>query len=400
MVRHVIAAWLGALVATGCSSGARNGEAKRTLPDRATAPVSIERARCAAPLGLDVVPVADDRSGSTVVMARVHGRLLAYIADEDESLVRILDVDREGPPKELETVGLPGRPGRILMLPGGRLAIPMADRAEVGVYTPAAVGDGLDLRCTLETPDEPVDLAETPDHETLLVVTDWSHALVAFDLNRGERRFETTLGRALFHTSSDSRISKDGRACASCHPNGRDDGLVWSTPGGPRQTPMLAGRLRDTAPYGWDGAGSDLSHHLDHTLARLEGDGVAPGERAALLRYIATLAGPIVHAGAPAETLGRGQAVFLTAGCASCHAAEGSWTDGQRHQVSSRAAADAVAAFDTPSLRFVGGTAPYFHDGRYSTLHELLTRSDGPMGAARTMPAEDLDALETFVRFL
>ena len=31
------------------------------------------------------------------------------------------------------------------------------------------------------------------------------------------------------------RLSGDGRACASCHPDGRDDGLVWSTPNGPRQ---------------------------------------------------------------------------------------------------------------------------------------------------------------------
>jgi hypothetical protein len=211
---------------------------------------------------------------------------------------------------------------------------------------------------------------------------------------------EIALGRDLFHTSSDRRISSDGRACASCHPNARDDGLVWSTPGGPRQTPMLAGRLPDTAPYGWDGAGSDVSHHLDHTFARLEGEGLAPRDRAALVRYISTLAGPSVHASAPEALIHRGQAVFLSAGCASCHPAEEAWTDAQPHKVSSRSPGDAIAAFDTPSLRFVGGTAPYLHDGRYRTLRELLTRSDGPMGAARNMPAEDLDALETFVRSL
>jgi mono/diheme cytochrome c family protein len=217
---------------------------------------------------------------------------------------------------------------------------------------------------------------------------------------RTQEEEETARGRTLFHTSSDSRISKDGRACASCHPNGRDDGLVWSTPGGPRQTPMLAGRLQNTAPYGWDGAGSDVSHHLDHTLERLEGEGFAPADRAALVRYISTRAGPPVHARATAETLDRGQAVFLSAGCASCHSPESAWTDGHRHEVSSRASADADAAFDTPSLRFVGGTAPYFHDGRYPTLHALLTQSDGPMGAARGTPPEDIDALETFVRSL
>ena len=64
-------------------------------------------------------------------------------------------------------------------------------------------------------------------------------------------------GRQLFHTTGDPRISSDGRACASCHPDGRDDGLVWATPDGPRQTPTLAGRLAGTAPYGWNGSRGD-----------------------------------------------------------------------------------------------------------------------------------------------
>lgn len=668
MARIVHAAWFGILptvAVIGCSGGPI--EARKGLADRHEWRVPVaDSPPCAAPLGLDVVPVEDDRSGSTVVMARVHGRLLAYVADEDESAVRILDVEASDPTQVLGSVAVPGRPGRMLMLSGGRLAVTLTDRAKVAVYTPAAIGEeGLDLRCALETPDEPVDLAETPDHKTLLVTSDWGHALVAFDLDSGERRFdvdlprapravvasqdgarayiahaaggamsvvdlsasspsarsidvhgestdptvfgdmprmhvgmcgddvcglsfrarsrrrnrsacqgfalaelrgaeprvlspmvevatgdtsapsngygpgdgltpitaelpvvtvvdeaagktvkssvvaiepegrgakppcllpraavarhgslyvacmginavveydataevpeaherkrwgvgsgptglalhgrrmvvwsqfagtvtilapsadgstkdsievvsvarrprtgeeeEIALGRDLFHTSSDRRISSDGRACASCHPNARDDGLVWSTPGGPRQTPMLAGRLPDTAPYGWDGAGSDVSHHLDHTFARLEGEGLAPRDRAALVRYISTLVGPSVHATVPEALIHRGQTVFLSAGCASCHLAEEAWTDGQPHEVSSRNPGDAIAAFDTPSLRFVGGTAPYFHDGRYPTLRELLTRSDGPMGAARNMPAEDLDALETFVRSL
>jgi mono/diheme cytochrome c family protein len=167
-----------------------------------------------------------------------------------------------------------------------------------------------------------------------------------------------------------------------------------------RELPPVAGRLPDTAPYGWDGAGNDLSHHLDHTISRLQGMGLEEKERTALLRYISTLPGPPTHQAAPAGTLDRGQTVFLGAGCGSCHAVEGAWTDGRSHDVTSRVAADGLAAFDTPSLRFVGGTAPFFHDGRYGTLRELLTRSDGPMGAARKMPAEDIDALESFVRSL
>jgi hypothetical protein len=682
MVRGMATVGLGALVVLGCSSRGPGSGAAAPLGERAPAPTVVEKPRCSAPLGLDVVAAGGDASGSTVVMARVHGRLLAYVADEDESVVRVLDVDGsespKEPPHELGSVKVAGRPGRMVMLPGGRLAVTLTDRAEVAVYTPAPLGDdGLDLRCTFATPDEPVDLAMTADHKTLLVVTDWAHTLVGFDSDTAERRFEVALprspraivassdgahayvahaaggamsvvdlraaspvagkvdlhgteppaltrfdffsgvtwtvgdddvavvsresqqeegkvetstealstrsacqgfalaeiagpeprvlapivevatgdiavpssgygsgggfgaevpavaiidektgkivkdsvnisaastescllpraaaasggslfvacmgidavieyevaptmartqefgttpldverrrwpvgngptgiavhglravvwsqfaqtasvftvgadagiaspttvtvsrrtrtedeaqlsmGRTLFHTSADHRIAGDGRSCASCHPNGRDDGLVWSTPGGPRQTPMLAGRLPDTAPYGWDGAGSDLEHHLDHTLARLEGQGLPPLARASLVRYITTLPGPSEHATTPASALAEGHAVFLAAGCESCHAAEGGFTDGKSHEVGSRVRADKAAAFDTPSLRFVAGTAPYFHDGRYATLRDLLTRSDGPMGAARDRSAADIDALETFVRSL
>ncbi|MBX3197778.1 MAG: hypothetical protein KF894_06510, partial [Labilithrix sp.] len=41
---------------------------------------------------------------------------------------------------------------------------------------------------------------------------------------------EAALGERLFHRAGNTKISRDGRACASCHPDGRDDGLVWSTP--------------------------------------------------------------------------------------------------------------------------------------------------------------------------
>jgi len=209
-----------------------------------------------------------------------------------------------------------------------------------------------------------------------------------------------SLGRKLFHASGDRRVSSDGRACASCHPDGRDDGLVWSTPGGPRQTPMLAGRLVDTAPYGWDGAGSDVAHHLDHTLARLEGQGLPPRDLDALARYVATLQGPTVKVEGAEEVRRRGSDLFLSSGCGSCHGAESAWTDGHRHEVGSRVSGDATGSFDTPSLRFVAGTAPYFHDGRYPTLHALLTKSPEPMGAAKGLPEEDLAALEAFVRSL
>jgi mono/diheme cytochrome c family protein len=79
----------------------------------------------------------------------------------------------------------------------------------------------------------------------------------------------------------------------------------------------------------------------------------------------------------------RGRQIFLSAeaGCGSCHSAgQGVFTDTERHDVKSRVGIDAVSEFDTPSLLYIGGTAPYFHDGRYASLAALVNGVDGTMG--------------------
>ena len=212
---------------------------------------------------------------------------------------------------------------------------------------------------------------------------------------------DVALGRRLFHAAGDARISADGRACASCHPDGRDDALTWATPGGPRQSPMLAGRLATTAPYGWDGAGSDVKTHLAHTFERLRGEGIGQAGVDALAAYILSMRAPEVpRAADPSVTRGAELFASAEAGCASCHTPSNGFADGKKHEVGSAAQADAVKSFDTPSLRFIGGTAPYFHDGRYATLRELLVSSDGKMGHTRHLAQADLDALEAYLRTL
>jgi cytochrome c peroxidase len=211
------------------------------------------------------------------------------------------------------------------------------------------------------------------------------------------------LGRKLFHGVGDRRVAKDGRACASCHPEGRDDGLVWSTPNGPRQTPMLAGRTVGTGPYSWLGDSATVADHLEHTIARLGGKGLPKSDRDALAKYLAVMPEP-PRSFSPesTEARDRGAAIFASAeaGCSSCHGARGDDPDGMAHDVKSKASADRQREFDTPSLKFIGGTAPYFHDGRYPDLRMLLTKTNGKMGHTSHLSEEDFDALTAFLRTL
>jgi DNA-binding beta-propeller fold protein YncE len=214
------------------------------------------------------------------------------------------------------------------------------------------------------------------------------------------------LGRRLFHQVGDPRISSDGRACASCHPDGREDALTWSTPDGSRQTPMLAGRLVETAPYGWLGTSDGVKGHLKKTFERLGGEGLPSAELSALIDYVSTMTPPIgTTALAPIEKqtlILRGRRLFESAetGCGTCHDAGRGFIDGVRHSVSVHRPDKEGETFDTPSLKFVSGTAPYFHDGRYKTLDDVLTAPDHAMGTSSKLARQDRAALVAYLETL
>lgn len=188
-------------------------------------------------------------------------------------------------------------------------------------------------------------------------------------------------GRRLFHSTKDSRISL-GRACATCHPEGRDDGLLWTSPDGPRQTPMLAGRLKDSAPYGWFGDHPTVTVHLENTFERLGGTGLqkqpGKGDLEALVVYVESLPLPPAWVPADEKAVARGKQAFASYGCNDCHKGGGG-IDGRAHNLGTAGAADKRQSFDTPSLVRVRASAPYFHDGRYATLEELLSATDTKM---------------------
>jgi DNA-binding beta-propeller fold protein YncE len=217
---------------------------------------------------------------------------------------------------------------------------------------------------------------------------------------------EIALGRRLFHLAGDPRISRDGRACASCHPDGREDALTWVTPEGRRQTPMLAGRLEGTAPYGWLGGGATIEAHVTRTFQRLSGTGLDSSDLAALLAYVVRMAPPSLQVPPSAEQkklIDRGEALFFSNSteCSTCHDPSRGFADGERHEVGGSIRATKGArksdSFDTPSLRFVGGTAPYFHDGRYASLDDLLYASDHAMGYTMQLSRDDRVALVAYL---
>ncbi|MDC3986903.1 c-type cytochrome [Polyangium jinanense] len=206
-------------------------------------------------------------------------------------------------------------------------------------------------------------------------------------------------GRRLFHTTRDARLGM-GRGCASCHPEGREDGLAWTSPDGLRQTPMLAGRIAGTGPYGWFGEHGAVRDHLNETFTRLGGTGLSPHseeDHEALLAYVSSLPPPPQTKPKEPDLAERGKQVYVAYGCNGCHKDGG--TDGKSHDVGSGQKGERRVDFDTPSLLGVRATAPYYHDGRYSTLDEMLSAKDQRMFPG-TLSGADKKALLAYLETL
>jgi mono/diheme cytochrome c family protein len=254
------------------------------------------------------------------------------------------------------------------------------------------------------------------DSDAIYVWSQFGHAVTRIDSNAGKPAVATLArgtalsakiarGRELYHATTDARISRDGRACASCHPDGRDDGLAWTSPNGLRQTKVLAADLGQSAPYGWFGEHKSLPEHMSETVERLGGTGFKHERQRpdieALAEFVAHMPVPRPSAiGMDATQVARGKELFHAEaqGCAGCH--HGGGSNGVAYDIGSATKGDKRRPFDTPSLRLIGGSAPYFHDGRYATLRELLIGADGTMGHTGALSEADMRALETYLRTL
>jgi mono/diheme cytochrome c family protein/sugar lactone lactonase YvrE len=179
-------------------------------------------------------------------------------------------------------------------------------------------------------------------------------------------------GAELFRRGGDWRISDSGvMACASCHPDGRQDGLSWRLGKSILQTPMLAGRVEGTAPYKWNGEDEDLTASFKHTLQRLGGnpDSVTSSELRALAAYVTSLPAPRAPRAADIAAIERGRELFTqTLDCSGCHDGD-ALTDGGQYPLASRG----LETTDTPSLIGLAHTAPYYHDGSAPDLYSLVT---------------------------
>ncbi len=193
------------------------------------------------------------------------------------------------------------------------------------------------------------------------------------------------VGMELFHIASTQVSAGGAMACASCHPDGRADGLSWRIDKHELQTPVLVGRVAGTHPYKWDGGDPDIKASLTGTMKRLGGTGLKADQTAALAAYLEALPAPQAPS-RDTQMVARGQKLFDSAelGCRSCH--DGAkYTDNTKHEFK----AVTLKESDTPSLVGLAAGAPYYHDGSAATLESLLRDRARVHGMAETAKLTD-----------
>lgn len=218
-------------------------------------------------------------------------------------------------------------------------------------------------------------------------------------------------GRSIFHDAVDTHLTPSGVVtCATCHPDGGDDGLVWflhTSAIGPklRRTPPAWTARAALAPFHWDGGFREAGALTRATITGLMGgDGLLIDE-GAVSEWLETLTPPAPRPMSPAESAAgeAGARVFAAAGCGDCHRGE-YFSDGRRHDVlaASADAAAQLAEVDTPTLRGVRARAPYLHDGRAATLGDVIGahNPEDRHGRTRALSEGDRRALLTYLEGL
>lgn len=239
-------------------------------------------------------------------------------------------------------------------------------------------------------------------------------------------------GKRVFYNAADARMSRNNyMACASCHADGGDDGMVWDFTQrgeGLRRTISLRGRqgLGHGGRAHWSANFDELQDFENDIRGAFGGAGFLSDEdfeatqqplgapkagRSRELDDLAVYLGSLSrHARSPARQADgslsplavRGQQVFQAMQCANCHAGP-NLRDGLRHDVGTvlrssgkgRGQALAGAGFATPPLHGLWAAPSYFHNGQAATLDEVFAAGHGN---SQAVPAAERAALVEFLR--
>jgi mono/diheme cytochrome c family protein len=234
-------------------------------------------------------------------------------------------------------------------------------------------------------------VVQTREPATIQILNSGSAAIALSDISVKDT------GHEMFHRNTNGFAPL---ACASCHPEGRDDGRTWNfDPIGARRTQFVSGGILATAPLHWDGDMAGLETIMSEVFVKRMG-GMAQGPRRvnAFAKWIDALPSLPVSPPADVEAVERGKVLFHDAkvACATCHTGE---------RLTDNKAADVGTgkAFQVPSLMNLAPRAPFMHDGCAKTLHDRFDPTCGggdKHGQTSHLSPSDIDDLVAYLETL
>jgi len=254
------------------------------------------------------------------------------------------------------------------------------------------IGDGAATAVAYATNDEL--LVQTREPAALWVVplaigNDAGGQPVSIPLSTISRK---DTGHEIFHMHAGALL-----ACASCHPEGGDDGHVWTLDGNRRRTPSLRGTIAGTAPYHWPGDEADFNSIVqDVYVVRMSGGNLTAPQVGSLSAWVNAIPAPPAPTWVDPNAAAAGRALFVRAdvGCSTCHSGS---------KLTNNATVDVGTggAFQVPPLVGVGWRTPLLHDGCAVTIADRFGGCGTSLhGNVSKLSSQDITNLTAYLETL
>lgn len=194
-------------------------------------------------------------------------------------------------------------------------------------------------------------------------------------------------------------------SCASCHPDGRCDGLNWDNLndglGTPKQVASMVYSHR-TPPVMITGARDSAELAVRKGMQYIQFNTMSEEQMACIDEYLKSIVpeqSPYLNRdGSLTELAKEGEEIFKSVGCAECHPAP-LYTDLKKHTSTLFTEGKDPDGwenreFATPTLVEIWRTAPYYFNGQYVTLRDAVEAS---LGENHGLSERQIDALTAFV---
>ncbi len=287
-------------------------------------------------------------------------------------------------------------------------------RDELSYHLSALYAAGLMSRVSIPA-QCPRGIALSPDGKLLAVASYYSGTVlilnpdncrVVREIKLGPQPEPSAARRGEFVFHNGRHSFQHWLSCATCHPDGRADGMNWDLLNDGIGNPKNARSLlwsHKTPPVMSLGIRENMEEAAQKGFQFIQFREVEEGDLRAVQAYLRSLepeASPLLVNGRLSEKALKGKQLFEDAktGCARCHPGP-LYTSLETHDVGTKHELDRQAGFDTPTCIELWRTGPYLHDGSAVTLEDVLTtmNPDDKHGRTSHLSNDEIDALVEYL---